>query len=252
MYKIPANTLFMGKNLVYVPECHSTNTLGSELCQRASTAEGTTIITDNQTMGRGQRGNSWHSDPHKNLTFSFVLKPSFLKPVDQFNLTITISLALRDFLTHRIAGEVKIKWPNDILVNDKKLCGILIENILTGNTIQCSVAGIGLNVNQDSFAVESASSMKVIAGHDFNLPDELSVLFEFLERRYLQLRSGKLTNLKNDYLNSLYGKGEERRFLVATDEIMGVIEGVNQQGKLLVTTGGDTKSYDLKEIRFIG
>jgi len=252
LYKIPANTLFMGKNLVYVPECHSTNTLGSELCQRSATAEGTTIITDNQTMGRGQRGNSWHSDPYKNLTFSLVLKPSFLKPIDQFNLTVAISLALRDFLTHRIPGEVKIKWPNDILVNDKKLCGILIENTLSGDTIQCSVVGIGLNVNQDSFSMESASSMKVVAGHDFNLSDELSLLFEFLERRYLQLRSGKLTDLRNDYLSSLYGKGEERRFLVGTSEIIGVIEGFNQQGKLLLATGGGTKSYDLKEIRFIG
>ncbi len=90
MYKIPANTLFMGKNLVYVPECHSTNTLALELSQRTSVAEGTIVITDNQTNGRGQRGNEWFSEPYKNLTFSLIVKPTFLKPIDQFNLTILL------------------------------------------------------------------------------------------------------------------------------------------------------------------
>jgi BirA family transcriptional regulator, biotin operon repressor / biotin---[acetyl-CoA-carboxylase] ligase len=251
LYKIPANTLFMGKNLVYVPECHSTNTLASQLCQRAATAEGTVVITDNQTNGRGQRGNVWLSDPHKNLTFSIILKPTFLRPSDQFNLTIAISLALRDFLTHRKLGVVKIKWPNDILINDKKVCGILIENTLTGDVLQCSVVGIGLNVNQDSFLIDSASSMKVVAGQDFNLSDELSHLLEFLERRYLQLRSGKTGDLRNDYLSSLYGMGEQRSFMDAAGEMQGVIEGINPQGKLLIDTREGIKSYDLKEIRFM-
>ncbi len=252
MYKIPANTLFMGKNLVYVPECHSTNRLASELCQLTSTVEGTIVITDNQIKGHGQRGNSWLSDPHKNLTFSLVVRPSFLKPIDQFYLTIAISLALRDFLTHRINGAINIKWPNDILINEKKVCGILIENMLSGDSIEYSVVGIGLNVNQDSFLFVTATSMKAIARHDFNLPDEWSLLCEFLERRYLQLRSGKIVELKNDYLSCLYGKGKHRRFIDATGEMQGVIEGIDQQGKLLIDTQAGIKAYDLKEIRFIG
>lgn len=252
MYKIPANTLFMGKNLVYVPECHSTNTLASELCQLTSATEGTIVITDNQIKGRGQRGNLWLSDPHKNLTFSLIVRPTFLRPVDQFYLTMVISLALRDFLTHRISDAIKIKWPNDILIDDKKVCGILIENMLSKETIQYSVVGIGLNVNQDSFLIEAATSMKAIAQHDFNLSDEWSLLCEFLERRYLQLRSGKMAELKNDYLSCLYGKGELRKFIDPTGEIQGVIEGIDQQGKLLIDTQEGIKSYDLKEIRFIG
>ncbi len=249
MYKIPANTLFMGKNLVYVPECHSTNTLALELSQRTSVAEGTIVITDNQTNGRGQRGNEWFSEPYKNLTFSLIVKPTFLKPIDQFNLTIAISLALCDFLTQRIPAKAKIKWPNDILVNDKKLCGILIENSLAGDTIQYSVVGIGLNVNQDSFSLASAGSMKSLTGNDLSLSDELSSLLEFLEHRYLQLRSNKIVELKTDYLNSLYGRGELRKFADAEGEWWGIIEGVNQHGKLLVLKQGSIKSYDLKEIR---
>lgn len=252
MYKIPANTLFIGKNLVYVPECHSTNTLASDLCQRASTVEGTVIITDNQTKGRGQRGNSWVSDAHQNLTFSMILKPAFLKPADQFNLTITISLALRDFLTQRLSSIVKIKWPNDIMVDGKKVCGILIENTLAGDAIQYSIAGIGLNVNQHSFLIETATSMKEVAGHDFKLQDEFEGLLQFLENRYLQLRSGKIEVLKSDYLSSLYGRGELRKFDDAMGEFDGVIKGITQQGKLIIETQSGIKSYDLKEIRFIG
>lgn len=251
MYKIPANTLFMGKNLVYLPECHSTNTLALELSQRSSAVEGTIIITDNQTNGRGQRGNEWFSEPNKNLTFSLIVKPIFLKPIDQFNLTIAISLALCDFLTQRIPGKVKIKWPNDILIHDKKLCGILIENSLAGDTIQFSVVGIGLNVNQTLFSLASASSMKMQTNEDYALPDELSSLLEFLEQRYLQLRSGKIIELKADYLNSLYGRGELRKFADEEGEWWGLIDGVNQHGKLLILKQGDIKSYDLKEIRWI-
>jgi BirA family transcriptional regulator, biotin operon repressor / biotin---[acetyl-CoA-carboxylase] ligase len=242
----------MGKNLVYVPECHSTNTLASELCQLTSAMEGTIVITDNQTKGRGQRGNSWLSDPHKNLTFSLIVLPTFLRPIDQFNLTIAISLALRDFLTHRISGDINIKWPNDILINGKKVCGILIENTLSRDTIHYSIVGIGLNVNQDSFLLETATSMKAIALHDFNLSDEWSLLCEFLERRYLQLRAGRIEELKSDYLSCLFGKGELRRFIDATGETQGVIEGIDQQGKLLIDTQAGIKTYDLKEIRFIG
>ena len=250
MYKIPANTLFMGKNLVYVPECHSTNTLAAELCQRSSTIEGTMIVTDSQTKGRGQRGNEWYSEPYKNLTISVILKPVFIKPGDQFNLTIAISLALRDYLTRRVAGVIKIKWPNDILLNGKKVCGILIENSIKRDVIQQSVVGIGLNVNQLVFESENASSMKLAAGHDFVLPDELSLLMALLEQRYLQLRSGKIEQLKGEYLNVLYAIGERRKFTETDGEVEGTIVGITQQGMLMMAVQGHIRSYDLKQIRF--
>jgi BirA family transcriptional regulator, biotin operon repressor / biotin---[acetyl-CoA-carboxylase] ligase len=251
LYKIPANTLFMGKNLVYLPECHSTNTLAAELAQRTAAVEGTTIVTDNQTQGRGQRGNEWFSEPAKNLTFSLIVRPVFLRPIDQFNLTMAVSLALRDFLTQHIHGPVKIKWPNDMLIRDKKVCGILIENSLAGDAIQYSIVGIGLNVNQETFSLPAASSMKIITGIDFSLADLLCSLLEFLEQRYLQLRSGKTLELRNDYLKSLYGIGEPRNFADAEGEWQGTIEGVTQHGKLLILKQGFIKSYDMKEIHFI-
>src|SRR5690348_13137008 len=105
----------MGHSLVFMPECHSTNGEALRLLQdNPPVAEGTVIITDNQTAGRGQRGNTWESEPGKNLTFSIILKPTFLHPKDQFKLNMCVSLALHDYLTSQLQ-DVKIKWPNDMM-----------------------------------------------------------------------------------------------------------------------------------------
>jgi BirA family biotin operon repressor/biotin-[acetyl-CoA-carboxylase] ligase len=251
LYKIPANTLFVGKNLIYVPECHSTNTLASELCQKTTVAEGTTVVTDNQTKGRGQRGNTWFSEPNKNLTFSIILRPTFLKPVDQFNLTIAVSLSIHDFLSQLIQGNnVRIKWPNDILINDKKVCGMLIENSIAGATLQQSIVGIGLNVNQLNFDVDTATSMNSVSGRDFNLSDSLHLLLHCIEKRYLQLRNEKSDVLKREYLQALYRRGELHSFIDSHGSFEGVIEGISAEGRLVISSNGIIKMYTLKEISF--
>ncbi len=250
MYKIPANTLFVGKNLVFVPECHSTNTLAMELSQRGSIADGTVIITDNQQEGRGQRGNQWISEPRKNLTFSVALKPGFLKADRQFRLTQVISLAITDYLKNRLDGTVKIKWPNDILVNDLKICGILIENSLSGETIQFVVAGIGLNVNQIMLPNLKATSLKQETGKDSNLDNVLELLLHAIEERYQQLRNGNIHKLENDYLMNLYRNGEFHVFNTKDGVLTGMIEGVDQRGRLVLQTSEGKRFYDLKEISF--
>jgi BirA family biotin operon repressor/biotin-[acetyl-CoA-carboxylase] ligase len=250
LYKIPANTLFVGKNLIYVPECHSTNTLASEVCQKTTVAEGTTVVTDNQTKGRGQRGNTWFSEPNKNLTFSIILRPTFLKPVDQFNLTIAVSLSIHDFLSQLIQDSVRIKWPNDILINDKKVCGMLIENSISGATLQQSIVGIGLNVNQLNFDVDTATSMKSVSGREFNLSDTLHLLLHCIEKRYLQLRNEKTDALKSEYLQALYRKGELHNFIDSNGLFEGVIEGISAEGRLVILRNGIIKMYSLKEVSF--
>jgi len=251
LYKIPANTLFVGKNLVFVPECHSTNTLAMELSQRGSALEGTVIITDNQRSGRGQRGNQWVSQPGKNLTFSLILKPSFLKPDQQFRLTIVMSLAITDYVQNKVQVPVKIKWPNDILVKDRKVCGILIENSLSGDSIQFAVAGIGLNLNQDSFPNLNATSIKNETNVDQILDKELPVLLEAIEVRYQQLREGKVSLLELDYLSKLYRKGELHAFSTLHGVINGIIEGVDPRGRLILQSSEGRRYYDLKEISFV-
>jgi birA, biotin-[acetyl-CoA-carboxylase] ligase region len=251
VYKISANTLFVGQNLVFVPECHSTNTLAIELSQKATVVEGTVVITHHQTKGRGQRGNGWETAAGMNLTFSLLLHPSFLDVAHQFFLTKVISLALIDFLTDVLRKECLIKWPNDIMVEEKKICGILIENNLSSNRISQSVVGIGLNVNQTSFQISTATSMALASSHSFNLNTQLSLLLEKIEGRYLQLRAGKFQELKEAYHQNLYWRGEIHQFETRGEIFSGEIKGVDDLGKLIVHNGSD-RVFDLKEIRFVG
>ncbi len=248
MYKIPASTLFVGKNLVFVPDCHSTNSLALDLGQRASAAEGTVVITDNQYSGRGQRGNLWISEPGKNLTFSVLLKPK-VRPDQQFILTQLVALAVADYVITKTTS-VKIKWPNDILVNDKKICGILIESSLSGAVVQFVIAGAGLNINQTVFQNPRATSLKLETGKEFNLNTELHELLQAVEVRYLQLREGNIAKLQHDYLQRLYRLGEQHEFKTGSEFVKGSIESVDEQGRLQVKIDGATKTFDLKEISF--
>lgn len=251
MYKIPAKTLFIGKNLIYVPECHSTNDLAVQMVQQPSTHEGTVIITDKQTKGRGQRGNQWLTEPGKNLTFSLILKPSFLAPKDQFLITIVISLAVLDTIKSRLNQRAFIKWPNDLMINNKKVCGVLIENQLRGNKIRHAVVGIGINVNQENFDLPSATSLSQVSGEPYNLPSLLVDLLECIEARYLMLRNGKTKELKESYVHALYWRDEWHTFSSQGEVFSGMIKGVDENGKLWVKEGETHRTFDIKEIEYI-
>ena len=136
--------------LIHISETNSTNNYLQTLCARQKVEELTTVVADFQTSGRGQRGNSWESEPLKNLLFSFVLFPDFLEARCQFLISQIISLAIKEELS-TYTEDISIKWPNDIYWKEKKICGILIENDLMGRNICQSIAGIGININQEEF-----------------------------------------------------------------------------------------------------
>jgi BirA family transcriptional regulator, biotin operon repressor / biotin---[acetyl-CoA-carboxylase] ligase len=241
----------MGKNLVFMPECHSTNSLALKLCQQSPlTAEGTVVITSNQTAGRGQRGNTWHSEPGKNLTFSIVLRPNFLPVNDLFYLNIFSSLALHDYLSEKGCPSVNIKWPNDIYVQEKKICGLLVENLLQGNELNGSVLGIGLNINQERFDVDHATSLSVVLNRQLKLQEELEILLTKIEVRYLQLRANKLSGLMEDYLQAMYWLNEAHSFTSFGDTFEGTICGVDRSGRLRVRIGDRERVFETKEIRY--
>jgi birA, biotin-[acetyl-CoA-carboxylase] ligase region len=252
LYKIPATTVFLGKNLIFMPECHSTSDHLLALCQAQGPAEGTLVITAHQTAGRGQRGNSWEAQSGKNLTFSFLLKPTFLPVSQQFFLTIIVSLGIRDFLTKETGTKVHIKWPNDILMDDLKICGVLIENQILGQTLSGSVIGVGLNVNQQFFSVPTATSLALVTGQTFDLSASLNKLLSCIEQRYLQLREGRMRQLRDQYLDALYLRDQPHRFAVAQEEFVGTIRGIDEIGRLLIETPPGPRSFDIKEIRYAG
>lgn len=160
--------------IIYVDEADSTNTM---LAKAASDFEhGTALAAHCQSAGKGQRGNRWEAEPWKNLTFSILLRPKAILASHQFELLQVVAISIVKVLRSQLdTDEIYIKWPNDIYYRDKKICGILIENTLSGAGIERSVVGIGINVNQDKFLSDAPNpvSMKQIAGHAFDLDDLL-------------------------------------------------------------------------------
>lgn len=233
-----------------MPECHSTNSWALEICQQSCPPEGTVLITNRQLSGRGQRGKSWESEPGMNLTFSLILKPTFLAIKDQFMLSMATSLAIRDYLTELLSMSVQIKWPNDIFVNEFKICGILIENQLSGDRLTNSVVGVGLNVNQTSFKSDNAASVATITGSSYELQEVLDGVLVAIEARYLQLRQNKIAQLRDEYHAHLYRRGVMSRFTNGSEPFLGEISGVDGQGKLQVLVNGEKKIFDTKEIAF--
>ena len=251
MYKILTNSLFLGKQVIYLPTCHSTNDIAAGLVKKPDIQEGAIVITDDQTNGRGQMGNVWESRPGKNLTFSILLKPGFLLIKDQFYLNMVISLAIRDTVIKYLPkSNCKIKWPNDIYLGAQKVAGILIENTLRASNLETTIVGIGLNVNQDKFGIGKATSLSMVSGESHELPVVLETLVGFVEGWYLQLKSGNYTSIKTTYLQYLYGYKEERPYL-SEYRFKGVIEDVSDEGRLQVRVKGKKILFDFKEVQFL-
>lgn len=212
-----------------------------------------------QSAGRGQRGNSWHSEAGKNLLFSVLLKEPGIQAYDQFVISQMASLSLVDLLaSHDIQAE--IKWPNDIYVGEKKICGMLIENTVKGKWITSSIIGIGLNVNQINFDVNLPNpiSMTACSGQEYDLEDTLEEFMEIFTgyfERFCHITGG-YNRLNKLYHSNLWRLDEEAEFLDMTHSparrFRGIIRGTDSFGYLIVKKqDGDTSTFAFKEISYI-
>ena len=246
-------TQFTGSQVIELNEAPSTNSLAMELLADKP-PEGTVIWAHDQSAGRGQKGNSWDVSPGKNLTFSLIYYPRFLANREIFLLSKMVSVALCDFLQSKLPSEeVKIKWPNDLLVNKQKVAGILIENQFEGSRLKGSIIGIGLNVNQLFFpeALRSkAISMKLISGQEYEIRELLDELLGFLEAAYLRLRAGQRAALDRQYYDRLYGYQEYIPLKVDGEIDDWMIVGVETSGRLGATQGQKIRYFDFKEVAF--
>jgi BirA family biotin operon repressor/biotin-[acetyl-CoA-carboxylase] ligase len=253
MFNPIETTQFLGKTIWYLPTCTSTNDMAKHHTENHDLLEGSIIITSHQTAGRGQRGNTWQTEPHKNLTFSLLLNPSFLQIHEQFLLNIAVTLGITDALMTMLPT-VKIKWSNDIYNNNKKLGGILIENILQQRSIKQSIVGIGLNINQLDFDLPTATSLAAETQKAWDLGELLPLIIKHIEKRYLQLRqqnSATHQQLKEIYLQRLYGYQENRKFMKNGEIFEGRIIGVSSEGYLGIEIKQQTQFFDIKEVSFV-
>lgn len=250
MFKPVKDTKYLGKTIHYFEECESTNKIASQYAGERSINHGDIVITDFQSKGKGQAGNLWVSEPGENLTLSIFVKYPQVKPEDQFSLNMAVSLAVSSFYTRFVGEGVKVKWPNDVLYSRRKLSGILIENSIKNGRIDYSILGLGLNINQTHFKIESATSLTVITGRRFNLQDLLSSLLLQVESYLDILALSRVDSLRKEYLKGLYGMNMELKFNDGA-EFNGVIKNIDERGRLIIENQGVGRSYDFKEITFL-
>lgn len=244
--------LKLGEPLIKLDTVNSTNTYASDLLKNTNPPQGTVILTGFQTGGKGQGGNKWLSERNMNLLFSLILRPDFIKADKQFYLSMCISNGIAAMVGN-IAGDSQIKWPNDILLNGRKVAGILIENTVMADMLHSTVAGIGLNVNQEKFGPElqDAVSLKMVTGREYNIDILLEELLEHLSTALGPLYNGIYAEIRTTYLNRLYRLNEWARFTDKNGSFDGRITDIADSGEIMVgRRDGRITEYGFKEIRF--
>jgi BirA family transcriptional regulator, biotin operon repressor / biotin---[acetyl-CoA-carboxylase] ligase len=245
--------MIIGSNILFFKNLPSTNTHIAGILKNKDLPEGTIVYTNYQLAGRGYSGNSWESEDDKNLLFSFLLRPSFIKPADQFYISMTISLGICDFLI-RFIPDCNIKWPNDIYVKNDKIAGILIESSIIGEQIESTIAGIGLNINQDKFSdsLPNPVSLNMLTGTTYDRNGCLTQLGKDLDKRYKQLIAGNMGHIKQEYINRLYRLNKWSDYKDSTGLFTGRIVTVNDSGQIVIERkNAKIKEYSFKEIEFI-
>ena len=260
----------MKADIIWLASTDSTN---EEARRRISDIDNLSVLSAlEQRSGRGQRGNSWSSAPGENLTFSIVLKFSVpgnsseglpsVNARDQFVLTEIASVSVVQFLA-RYGIEAKIKWPNDIYIGHRKICGMLIENSVRGNYLSASIIGIGLNINQRNFDVSLPNPTSMVLCRpdlDFDIRhclEEFLEIFKANVNRFLSYgknsdRLESYTNLRDRYLSVLWLLNEPANFydVTSTRKFRGIIRGLSPVGLLQIEDPekGIIQEFAFKEI----
>ena len=217
------------------------------------------IAAREQTAGRGQRGNTWKSEAGSNLTFSIVMRfgPEFRQELPancQFVISEAVALGIKDYLGEENV-RARIKWPNDIYAGDRKICGILIENTVSGERITSCIAGAGLNLNQKDFPAELPNpvSLTMLTGKEYDVGNELlKAVARICSRLEEAFRSPH--TLREAYLGSMYRKNEMHSYTDCADGSVfkGIIRGISDTARLMVETeGGKIKEFSFKEIGYL-
>lgn len=248
------NTLFIGKVLLYFNTLESTNQYAIDYLSKNNPSAGTVISTYKQYAGRGQIGSKWESEPDKNISLSVILYPSFLIASNQFLLNQAISLGVLDFTANYMDKAVKVKWPNDIYVENEKIAGILIQNSIYKHKIKDTIAGIGININQKQFLSDAPNptSFALQTQKSYDLDLAVEHLCQCLEKRYLQLKHNDYKQIKADYLHHLYRFMEDGLYQRPNGDIFNArIIGISDQGKLMLNHDQGEEQFGIKEVKFL-
>ncbi|MDT0608399.1 biotin--[acetyl-CoA-carboxylase] ligase [Croceitalea rosinachiae] len=240
--------------LIKLDATTSTNHYLKQLALQNHLKDYTVTITQKQTHGRGQTGAKWISEEGKNLTFSVLKIFENFKAIDQVYLNCAVSLALADALKELSVPDLRVKWPNDIMSGNHKICGILIENILQGNKVSKSIIGIGLNVNQIRFSgLQNVSSLQLLLGKTLDLEILMKRIITKLKIRLGVLETPEIKSLKVAYEEVLFRKDKPSTFIGKSDIMfIGIIKGLSDDGKLVIQTEDkQLKKFAVKEVKLL-
>jgi BirA family biotin operon repressor/biotin-[acetyl-CoA-carboxylase] ligase len=238
--------------IIELDEVSSTNQYLYDLTVCQDVIHGTVVSAAYQSAGKGYGDASWESEAGRNILASIYLKEPCIPVEKQFYLSKVTSLAIRDILK-AFCKETRIKWPNDILVRDHKIAGILIETIIEGKDLKSAVIGIGLNVNQEHFSphIPAPTSLMLETGQGADVKRLLQVLINCLRDRYEQLCRGEFNTIDLEYLANLYRYGEQTVFRESGHQFKATITGVRESGELeLKVLSGGVRTYAFKEIQY--
>lgn len=241
-------------HIIKLDATYSTNSYLKELCGNNKLNDYTVVVANRQTSGRGQMGTSWDSESGKSLTASVFVDVSFLNLDSHFYISIIVSLAMVKTLNQSSIPKLYIKWPNDILSENKKICGILIENIFKQNNLKSTIIGVGLNVNQTEFKnLPQASSLKNITGVNYSLDELLISFITNLKAYFKLLKQKEFKTLKSEYEILLFRKDKPSTFRDSDNKLFsGFIKTVTQSGKLQVLLeDNELREFNLKEITLL-
>ena len=229
----------------------STNTYLRNLTKKEKIDDYTVVVTKSQLEGRGQMGTVWQSENDKNLLFSVFKKLSNLDLENSFVLSMAMSLSIIKTLKEFKISNLKVKWPNDILSDSDKICGILIETVIKNNKLNSCIIGVGLNVNQTDFnGLPNASSLKLISSETFDLDKLLKKIILQFKKSINRLDNKSFKNLKKEYEAYLFRINKPSTFKDSKGELFpGYIKGISNSGKLKVLLEDELiKEFELKEV----
>ena len=238
----------MNWEIIHIDETDSTNRWLAE--HRTEGQNPCVVVADYQTAGRGCGTNKWESERGKNLLFSMLIHPTEIPVNKQFVVSMAVANSIAAVVAKYVTSQaVSVKWPNDIYVGDKKICGILIENRLQGGVIKDSIIGVGLNVNQLCFVSDAPNpvSMANITGRQFDREQLLQELLEAFQQEWADLEG-----VRERYLQQLYRRKGFFRYRDAYGECTAEIVTVEADGHLVLQdVDGRTNRYAFKEIQFV-
>lgn len=239
--------------IIRLAEARSTNTSLREWLAKERLPEGSVIVAERQVAGRGQIGNVWESEDGKNLTFSLVLYPDCLLANQQFFISQIASLSVKETLDNYIDG-VSVKWPNDVYWEDRKICGMLIENDLSGSYLYSSIIGIGINVNQSVFRSEAPNpvSLKQITGKEYDKEEILGRFLSLFYPYYLALLQEKSDFIRERYQAALYRGTGYHPYRDEQGTFEARIDHIEPTGHLVLQLrDGSFRSYAFKEVSYL-